>query len=149
VTGRGAERSLVTGANGQDGNYLVAKLLAAGDEVVGMCHSEEGAVSLADEHPGVTAVVGDIADDDRIKSLVDDIEPTRVFNLAGNTSVARSWEFPAATADVLGVGPVRLFDAAWRLSSRTGRDVRVLQASSAEIFGNARHSVWCGQGICP
>jgi GDPmannose 4,6-dehydratase len=131
------ERSLVTGANGQDGTYLVERLVAAGDEVIGMCHSPEGAARLERVHPSVTAIVADLADDTGIKSLVDDVQPTRLFNLAGNTSVARSWEFPAATADVLGVGPVRLFDAAWKLFERTGRGVRVLQASSAEIFGNA------------
>lgn len=131
------ERSLVTGANGQDGAYLVERLVAAGDEVVGMCHSDDGAARLRAQFPTVTAVVGDLADDLGIKAMVDEVEPTRIINLAGNTSVARSWEYPAATADVLGVGPVRLFDAAWKLTERSGRAVRVLQASSAEIFGNA------------
>jgi GDPmannose 4,6-dehydratase len=57
--------------------------------------------------------------------------------LAGNTSVARSWEYPAETADVLGVGPVRLIEAAWKLGERTGSQVRFVQASSAEVFGDA------------
>jgi len=131
------QRTLVTGANGQDGTYLVERLVAAGDEVVGMCHSAEGAARLVATQPTVTAIVADLADDVGIKALVDDVEPTRIINLAGNTSVARSWDFPAATADVLGVGPIRLFDAAWKLSERSGTGVRVLQASSAEIFGNA------------
>lgn len=130
-------RSLVTGAAGQDGRYLVERLLADGDEVVGMCHSAAGAASLLEDFPTVDAVVGDLADAEGIKALVDEVAPQRIFNLAGNTSVARSWEYPAETADVLGVGPVRIFDAAWRLADRTGIDVRVLQASSAEIFGNA------------
>ncbi len=130
-------RSLVTGAAGQDGRYLVERLLADGDEVVGMCHSAAGAASLLEDFPTVDAVVGDLADAEGIKALIDEVAPQRIFNLAGNTSVARSWEFPAETADVLGVGPVRIFDAAWRLADRTGIDVRVLQASSAEIFGNA------------
>lgn len=130
-------RSLVTGAAGQDGRYLVERLLADGDEVVGMCHSAAGAASLLEDFPTVDAVVGDLADAEGIKALIDEVAPQRIFNLAGNTSVARSWEYPAETADVLGVGPVRIFDAAWRLADRTGIDVRVLQASSAEIFGNA------------
>jgi len=130
-------RALVTGANGQDGSYLVQRLLAAGDDVVGMCHSKEGAARLQVDHPGVMAIACDLADDRGIQSAVQDLEPTRIFNLAGNTSVARSWEHPAETADVLGLGPIRIFDAAWKLSQRTGDPIRILQASSAEIFGNA------------
>ncbi|MGX5680770.1 GDP-mannose 4,6-dehydratase [Schumannella luteola] len=130
-------RSLVTGAAGQDGRYLVERLLADGDEVVGMCHSAAGAASLLEDFPTVDAVVGDLADAEGITALIEEVAPQRIFNLAGNTSVARSWEYPAETADVLGVGPVRIFDAAWKLADRTGLDVRVLQASSAEIFGNA------------
>jgi len=131
------ERSLVTGANGQDGVYLVERLLAAGDEVHGMCHSLSGAATLLQHFPSVTAHVADLGDTAGIRNLVESTEPTRVFNLAGNTSVARSWEFPAETADVLGVGPIRLLEASWKLSQRTGREVRMLQASSAEIFGDA------------
>ncbi len=133
------DRSLVTGANGQDGTYLVEQLIASGEEVVGMCHSADGAARLREHHPGVTAIVCDLADDRGIRAAVEEVAPTRIFNLAGNTSVARSWEHPAATADVLGIGPIRIFDAAWKLSERTGDPVRVLQASSAEIFGNATH----------
>ncbi|MES2092845.1 MAG: GDP-mannose 4,6-dehydratase [Actinomycetota bacterium] len=132
-----SERSLVTGANGQDGVYLVEKLLAAGDEVHGMCHSVEGARRLVEHFPDVSAHVATLEDAKGIRDLIDETEPTRVFNLAGNTSVARSWEEPAETADVLGVGPIRLIEASWKLSQRLGRDVRMLQASSAEIFGDA------------
>ena len=131
------ERSLITGANGQDGAYLVEKLIAAGDEVHGMCHSQDGARLLVERYPGVTTHVADLSDGPAIRNLVDAVEPTRVFNLAGNTSVARSWEFPAEAADVLGVGPIRLLEASFKLSGRTGRPVRMLQASRAEIFGDA------------
>lgn len=131
-----SERHLVTGANGQDGGYLVARLVEAGDEVHAMCHNRDGVERLAAEHPRVVGHVADLADATAIARLVADVVPTRVYNLAGNTSVARSWEFPAETADVLGLGPVRLFEAAWRQTT-AGVPVRVLQASSAEIFGDA------------
>jgi GDPmannose 4,6-dehydratase len=137
MTGPATERSLVTGANGQDGVYLVEVLRAAGDDVHAMCHSPAGASRLEEQFPDVVTHVADLADAAGIRALVDEVEPTRVFNLAGNTSVARSWEFPAETADVLGVGPIRLLEASWKLSTRLGREVRMLQASSAEIFGDA------------
>ncbi len=131
-----SQRHLVTGANGQDGGYLVERLLEAGHEVHAMCHNRDGVDRLSVEHPVVVGHVADLADSTAIGRLVADVEPTHIYNLAGNTSVARSWEFPAETADVLGLGPVRLFDAAWRQTS-AGRPVRVVQASSAEIFGDA------------
>jgi len=131
-----SERHLVTGANGQDGGYLVARLLESGHEVHAMCHSRDGRERLAVEQPRVVGHVADLEDATAIARLVADIAPSHIYNLAGNTSVARSWEFPAETADVLGLGPVRLFDAAWRQTSG-GAPVRVLQASSAEIFGDA------------
>ncbi len=130
------ERHLVTGANGQDGGYLVARLLDAGHEVHAMCHSRDGRERLAVEQPRVVGHVADLEDATAIARLVADIVPSHIYNLAGNTSVARSWEFPAETADVLGLGPVRLLDAAWR-QTVAGAPVRLLQASSAEIFGDA------------
>ena len=130
------QRHLVTGANGQDGGYLVERLLGAGHEVHAMCHNRDGYDRISAQHPLVIAHVADLADSTAMARLVADVRPTHLYNLAGNTSVARSWEFPAETADVLGLGPVRLFDAAWRQTA-AGTPVRVLQASSAEIFGDA------------
>lgn len=129
-------RYLVTGANGQDGSYLVERALAAGDEVHGMCLTESGAAQLASQAPGVTAHVGDLADEQGLRRLVAEVQPTHLVNLAGRTSVAWSWDSPTEAGDLMGLGPVRLYEAAWR-QTEGGAPVRVLQASSAEIFGNA------------
>ena len=131
-----ADRVLITGASGQDGTYLARRLVAEGRIVHGMCHSERGAVTLATGVPGVVTHVCDLGDARRIVELVEVVRPTHIFNLAGNTSVARSWGFPAETADVLGVGVVRLLQAAWSLGEVSGLP-RFVQASSAEIFGDA------------
>ena len=128
--------ALITGANGQDGGYLVERLLADGHEVHGLCHSQAGADALVARFPLAHGHVGDLADAAGLEAIITAVEPTRLYNLAGNTSVARSWEFPTDTADVLGVGAVRLLDAAWRLQERTSMPVRFLQASSAELFGD-------------
>lgn len=131
------ERILVTGANGQDGTYLLRRLVDEGHEVHGMCHSWSGADRLGAEQPTVTAHVCDLSDPAGLARMIDEIVPTHIYNLAGNTSVARSWDYPAETADVLGLGPIRILEAAWKLGERTGVGVRFLQASSAEIFGDA------------
>lgn len=127
--------SFVTGANGQDGTYLVERLAKDGHVVHALCRSDAGGRALRSFVPDVTVHVGDIADAEFVHRVVSDVQPTHIYNLAGNTSVARSWEFPAETAEVLGVGAVRLLEAAWRLQEATGIPVRFLQASSAEIFG--------------
>jgi GDPmannose 4,6-dehydratase len=128
---------LVTGANGQDGHYLIERFVAQGFEVHGMCHSPAGATRLVAEFPGITAHVADLADTASITDVVLTVRPTHIVNLAGNTSVERSWQFPTETADVLGVGPVRLLEAAWQLQQGSGVPIRFLQASSAEVFGDA------------
>lgn len=126
---------LVTGASGQDGVYLLDALADRG-ELHGLCHSTAAAAALSARFPQVHVHVGDLADGEGISRLVAGVEPTHIFNLAGNTSVERSWQFPSETADVLGVGPVRMLEAAWRVHARASRPVRFLQASSAEIFGD-------------
>lgn len=131
------QRVLITGANGQDGMYLVRRLVSEGHDVHGMCHSLDGAKRLAEVVPEVTAHSCDLSDPAGIGALIELVHPAIIYNLAGNTSVARSWDYPAETADVLGVGPVRLLQAAWTLGARTGQTVRFVQASSAEIFGDA------------
>ena len=131
------ERVLVTGASGQDSTYLVRRLVDEGYEVHGMCHCCAGSELLRSNFPGVTEHVADLSDAVGIADLVTAVEPTHIFNLAGNTSVARSWEYPAETADVLGVGPIRLIEAAWKLGELVASPVRFVQASSAEIFGDA------------
>jgi GDPmannose 4,6-dehydratase len=136
MTGNAGKRVLVTGANGQDGTYLIERLVREVHEVHGLCHSSEGAAQLQAYFPGVVAHVGDLAEAAGVGEIIDSVEPTHIFNLAGNTSVERSWQFPTETANVLGVGPIRLLEAAWNLQERTSRTVRFVQASSAEIFGD-------------
>ena len=78
----------------------------------------------------------DLASAHDVDRVVSEVEPDEIYNLAGSTSVAQSWLDPVGTADVIGVGSVRVLEAAWRCQERLGREVRVLQASSAETFGD-------------
>jgi GDPmannose 4,6-dehydratase len=131
-----ASRSLVTGANGQDAGYLIERLLADGDEVHGACRTVEGAARVSAEYPEVVAHVADLTDSDAVDAVIRTVEPTRVFNLAGISSVAQSWREPVESADVVGLGPARVMQSLWELMERTGRPVRMVQASSAEVFGD-------------
>jgi len=128
--------ALVTGVHGQDGGYLATMLLGSGTEVHGLVRESGQAAVMARSHPSMVVHVGDLIDDAFVRDLVRDVAPDLVVNLAGSTSVARSWDAPVETANVLAVGPIRLLDACWALDEGLGRRTRIVQASSAEIFGD-------------
>ncbi len=124
--------ALVTGATGQDGSYLVERLVSEGHEVHGLVRRE-------DREPAPDDVeVHELDLDsppDELAALVAHVGPDEVYHLGGLSSVARSWDDPVLTTRVNGLASVALMDAALRLQERRGREVRLLQASSAEIFG--------------
>ncbi len=129
--------AFVTGITGQDGGYLTERLLAEGMSVHGLVHGrDEQAGALTERCPAAVLHEGDLTDGDRIRALIAELAPEEVYNLGGISSVAFSWEQPVLTGQVSGVGAVAVLEACWRLQQQTGRPVRVLQASSAEIFGN-------------
>ena len=132
------KNALVTGITGQDGSYLGEALLAAGWDVAGVVRDQ----AAAGEHPVPVAVEAhavDLTDTMALRGLVREVRPDVIFNLAGISSVAASWERPVETAQVNGVAVLALLDAASDLA-RDGSAVRLVQASSAEIFGDAEVS---------
>ena len=126
-------RALITGVTGQDGWYLARLLLADGYQVFGLVHRDDG-VSAPD---GVIVVSGNLADSADVQAAVDYAHPDEVYNLAGVSSVALSWEHPVLTAEVTGLGLLRVITAVSALSESRSRQSRIVQASSAEIFGEA------------
>jgi len=128
--------ALVTGVTGQDGTLLARRLVSQGVEVHGLAHSESDRQRWLGVGPANVVVhIGDLTHADRMGAIVRDVAPDEVYNLAGISSVAFSWEHPVLTGAVTGLGAAGLFDLAWREQERSGRRVRVVQASSAEIFG--------------
>ena len=122
-------RALITGIAGQDGWYLSELLRDAGTEVFGLVLPEDEAALP----PGVTGIVGDVRDASSLRSALEESDPDAVYNLASVSAVAESWTKPELVAEVNGLGVVRML-AAIRDSQRP---IRFLQASSAEIFGDA------------
>ncbi|WP_242497312.1 GDP-mannose 4,6-dehydratase [Nocardioides oleivorans] len=126
-------RAFITGIGGQDGTYLAERLVAEGYDVHALVYTSDG-------HPAhcPDAVVlhsGDLGDVEATRRLVLDLAPREIYNLAAISSVAQSWEQPDATALVNGHAAVGLMETAHRLG-----DVRLVQASSAEIFGEPAES---------
>ena len=129
-------RAFITGITGQDGSYLSEQLLAEGWDLHALVR--EG--SRRDEQPvhdRVVQHVGDLSDFAGLTRILDEVEPDVVFNLGGISSVAMSWDEPAATGQISGVAVVAMLDASLRLQERRGTEVRFVQASSSEIFGDA------------
>lgn len=124
---------LITGAAGQDGLYLARSLAATGRcDVVGIVSPHgDGVRRTALYAPEMDTLVLDIRDTAALRRLVAEVEPVEIYNLAGVTSVARSWEEPELTF-ACNTAPVgALVEACLDLRGR-GVVPRLFQASSAE-----------------
>lgn len=128
--------ALITGITGQDGGYLAERLLAQGCTVHGVLRPGEVPPEwLPNEVIRHQAEVVD-----GLAPVLGQVQPDEVYNLAGVSSVALSWEQSVLTAQVNGVAVVNLLEQCWRLQQRLGRPVRMLQAGSAELFAGATAS---------
>jgi GDPmannose 4,6-dehydratase len=140
---KNGKRALVTGITGQDGSYLAELLLGKGYEVWGMVRRAStfntGRLDhiYQDPHePDVRLhlVYGDLNDASSLNKLLKVVRPGEVFNLGAQSHVKVSFDVPEYTAEVTGVGAVRLLEAMREL----GLDARFYQASSSELFGKAQ-----------
>jgi GDPmannose 4,6-dehydratase len=125
--------ALVTGASGQDGWYLVRRLLAEGWTVHAAVRDVERTERLFDRHPSLHAVRRDLRDPGPLCALVGDVRPEELYNLAGESSVGASFADPRATWESNAHIVVALLDAV-RLDSPL---TRFYQSSSGEMFGSA------------
>jgi GDPmannose 4,6-dehydratase len=133
--------ALITGIAGQDGAYLACLLREKGYHVVGLVQPGTVIDPPVARLLGETELMhGDLRDGLSLRDAVAASDPDEVYNLAGISSVALSWNEPERTADVNAIGVLRLVRALVAHSARTGRMPRLLQASSAEIFGHAEVS---------
>ena len=134
-------RALITGITGQTGSFLAEELAGLGWEVHGVVRpTDSHREALGEIAPAARLHEGDLEDLDGLAALIDRVQPTTVFNLGGLSSVGQSWQDPLATARITGLPIAGILEAALRLQDRTGAPVGVVQASSAEIFGNAEHA---------
>ena len=133
---QGRARAFITGISGQDGSYLAERLISDGVEVHALANIHEPLPAA----PGVELHPGDLTDIDGIRRLVVDLAPDEIYNLAALSSVAQSWEQPDLTARLNGAAAVALMESAWQAQQRSGRLIRFVQASSAEIFGEPDRS---------
>lgn len=134
------KRALVTGITGQDGSYLAELLLSKGYEVHGLIRRASTFNTSRIDHlyvdphsPDAKLFLhyGDLSDGARLVTLLADIDPDEVYNLAAQSHVRVSFDEPEHTADTTGTGTTRMLEAV-RLS---GIKTRFYQASSSELYG--------------
>jgi len=136
-------RALITGITGQDGSYLAELLLSKGYEVHGIIRRSSSFNTGRIDHlyqdphePDARLFLhyGDLNDGSALSRLLRQIEPDEIYNLGAQSHVRTSFDIPEYTAEVTGLGVVRLLEA----MRETGITPRFYQASSSELYGKAR-----------
>ncbi len=140
------KKALLTGITGQDGSYLSELLLAKGYEVHGIIrrastfNTDRIDHIYQDPHEVGTRLFlhyGDLSDSSGLRRVIEQVQPDEIYNLGAQSHVAVSFQQAEYTADVTGLGTLRLLEAIRDYRNRTSHEVRFYQASSSEMFGAA------------
>ena len=135
-----SKRALITGITGQDGYHLTEHLLALGYKVYGLSNGQREASGkkFLQEFPNVELIKGDLTDLSSLAQALEASEPDEIYNLGAISFVGMSFKQPEMTANVTGLGTLRLLDAI-RLVGLS-KHTRMYQASSSEMFGKVRET---------
>lgn len=140
------KKALITGITGQDGSYLAELLLNKGYEVHGIIRRASTFNTsridhiYQDPHDNGRRLVlhyGDLSDANTVRKLIYKIQPDEIYNIGAQSHVRVSFDIPEYTADVTGVGALRILEAIKDYQEHTGKKVKYYQASSSEMFGAA------------
>ncbi|PIQ91721.1 MAG: GDP-mannose 4,6-dehydratase [Parcubacteria group bacterium CG11_big_fil_rev_8_21_14_0_20_39_22] len=134
-----SKKALITGITGQDGSYLAELLLSKGYEVHGLLrrsssfHTDRIGFINPQEQQKANLFLhyGDLADSSNLARLIERINPDEIYNLGAQSHVRISFDVPLYTADVTGLGTLRLLEAIRETRVKT----KFYQASSSEMFG--------------
>ena len=130
--------ALITGITGQDGSYLAEHLLGLGYEVAGMVRrsSSENFERIEHLRDKVKLLQGDLLDGYSLISVLEEVQPDEVYNLAAQSFVPTSWQQPVLTSDFTAIGVTRMLEAIRNVKP----DARFYQASSSEMYGKVRET---------
>lgn len=140
------KKALITGVTGQDGSYLAELLLSKGYEVHGIIRRAStfntGRIDHIYQDPHAEdrrlhLHYGDLADASTIRRLIYKIQPDEIYNLGAQSHVRVSFDIPEYTANITGLGVLRILEAIKDYEEHTGEKVKFYQASSSEMFGAA------------
>lgn len=128
--------ALVTGITGQDGSYLAEFLLSKGYHVVGMVRraSTEKLPRIEHIRNDVEIRQADLLDQTSLISLIKEVKPVEVYNLAAQSFVPASWEQPVLTSEFTAIGVTKVLEAIRLIDP----SIKFYQASSSEMFGKVQ-----------
>ncbi len=134
------KKALITGITGQDGHHLTRFLLDKDYEVFGIVNGQRNSreSTFRALYPSVKLYQGDLADFSSLLNIVSSVKPDEVYNLGAISFVGLSFKQPELTANITGLGTLRLLEAV----RKSGLDstTRIYQASSSEMFGKVRET---------
>jgi GDPmannose 4,6-dehydratase len=135
------KKALITGITGQDGSYLAEWLLDLGYEVHGLIRRN----SFYVDHPNLRNIknqiilhYADLTDSNNIRNIISKVQPDEIYNLAAQSHVKVSFELPEYTADVDGLGVLRILDNIRDLGLT--KKIKFYQASTSELFGKVQET---------
>ncbi len=129
-------RALITGITGQDGSYLAELLLEEGYEVYGMVRraSTERFERIEHLKGKIKLVQADLLDQLSIISIIEEVKPDEIYNLAAQSFVPTSWSQPILTGEFDALGVTRILEAIRHIDNK----MKFYQASSSEMFGKVQ-----------
>src|SRR5438477_4928599 len=136
------KRALITGITGQDGRFLAQSLAAKGYQVSGLIRGQsnpKAEVVLA-ETPSAELVDGDLRDLSSLIAALEQVQPDEVYNLGAMSFVQLSFTQPDLTAEITGLGVLRMLEAVRIVGGAQNNPIRFYQASSSEMFGKVRET---------
>lgn len=139
------KKALITGITGQDGSYLAELLLEKGYTIYGLIRRSSSFNTERIEHlyqdphdpdPRLRLIYGDLTDLATLTNIINEVKPDEVYNLGAQSHVRVSFDTPVYTADVVGLGTLRLLEAIRNAGVKT----RFYQASSSEMYGRVQET---------
>lgn len=132
--------ALITGITGQDGHHLTEFLLSKNYKVSGIINGQNNFQfnKFKAKYPEVTLHQGDLTDFSSLLQIIDAAQPDEIYNLGAISFVGLSFKQPELTANVTGLGTLRMLEAIRKLNAVA--NTRFYQASSSEMFGKVRET---------
>ena len=133
-------RALITGITGQDGQYLAEFLKSKGYDVFGLINGQANPKldEVIENFPFVEPLSGDLRDLPSLIAAVETASPDEVYNLGAISFVALSFKQPELTAEITGLGVLRMLEAIRIVGGSQNNPIKFYQASSSEMFGKVR-----------
>src|SRR5690242_6617621 len=136
------KRALITGITGQDGRHLSQFLHDKGYQVFGLVHGQANPkiAMVQSENPALELVEGDLRDLSSLIAVVEQVQPDEVYNLGAISFVQLSFKQAELTAEITGLGVLRMLEAVRIVGGSQNNPIRFYQASSSEMFGKVHET---------